>query len=128
MSIRKGYIYALLLAIGFLLWTYVIDVWQKEPQEEAATTVAVSETASPWTSTEVVYECGMKAQELNLTVESMYTAKAELQGSLVLTGSRENLQEFYTWLENEGRMHQIKSFQLSSEDEQASQLSISYYL
>ena len=127
MSIRKGYIYALLLALGLLLWTEVIAAWQQEPKEDPATVVETDELL-PWTSTELVYACSIKAQELDLSLESMYTAAAELQGSLILRGSRENLQAFYIWLEKEGRVHQIKSFQLSTEDESISQLSISYYL
>ena len=94
MSIRKGYIYALLLAIGLFLWTNVAEQWQKAPAEEATEPVVVSENETPWTSTEALYACSMKAQELGLVVESMHTAADVLQGSLVLSGSRENLQNF----------------------------------
>ena len=31
MSIRKGYLYALLLAIGLLLWTEAVGHWQERP-------------------------------------------------------------------------------------------------
>ena len=43
MSIRKGYIYALLLALGLFLWTNVAEQWQKAPAEEATEPVVVSE-------------------------------------------------------------------------------------
>ena len=78
MSIRKGYIYALLLALGLFLWTNVAEQWQKAPAEEAPEPVVVSESEAPWTSTEALYECSMKAQELGLTVESMHTAADSL--------------------------------------------------
>lgn len=128
MSIRKGYIYALLLAIGLFLWTNVAEQWQKAPAEEAPEPVVVSENETPWTSTEALYACSMKAQELGLVVESMHTAADVLQGSLVLSGSRENLQNFYTWLEREGRFRAIGSFQFRTEDEAASRLSLSFQL
>ena len=115
MSIRKGYIYALLLALGLFLWTNVAEQWQKAPAEEATEPVVVSENETPWTSTEALYECSMKAQELGLTMESMHTAADSLQGNLVLAGTRENLQAFYTWLEREGRFRAIGSFQLRTE-------------
>lgn len=128
MSIRKGYIYALLLAIGLFLWTNVAEQWQKAPAEEAPEPVVVSENEKPWTSTEALYECSMKAQELGLTVESMHTASDTLQGSLVLRGEREKLQAFYIWLEDAGRFRAIQSFQFRTEDETSSSLSLSYQL
>lgn len=128
MSIRKGYIYALLLALGLFLWTNVAEQWQKAPAEEAPEPIVVSENETPWNSTEALYECSMKAQELGLTVESMHTAADSLQGSLVLSGSRENLQNFYTWLEEEGCLRSIQSFQFRTEDEAASRLSLSFQL
>lgn len=128
MSIRKGYIYALLLALGLFLWTNVAEQWQKAPAEEATEPVVVSENETPWTSTEALYECSMKAQELGLTMESMHTAADSLQGSLVLAGTRENLQAFYTWLEREGRFRAIGSFQFRTEAAAASTLSLSFLL
>lgn len=128
MSIRKGYIYALLLAIGLFLWTNVAEQWQKAPAEEATEPIVVGESEVPWTSTEALYECSMKAQELGLTVESMHTAADSLQGSLVLAGTRENLQAFYTWLEEAGRFRGIRSFQLRTEEEAASTLSLGFLL
>lgn len=128
MSIRKGYIYALLLAIGLFLWTNVAEQWQKAPAEEAPEPVVVSENEMPWTSTEALYECSMKAQELGLTVESMHTAADSLQGNLVLAGTRENLQAFYTWLEREGRFRAIGSFQLRTEAAAAGTLGLSFLL
>lgn len=127
MSVRKGYLYALILAVGLLLWTEAIDRWQHPAVEETPVPVQ-NETVQPWTSTEAVYECSLKAQELGLTVEGMHTAGDELQGSLTLTGSRESLQNFYNWLEVSGRFRSILSFQLRSEDESASQLSVHYQL
>lgn len=128
MSIRKGYIYALLLAIGLLLWTEAIGHWQ----DKATVPTMVSEDAAvvemPWTSSEALYACSMKAQELGLTLESMHTAEDVLQGSLVLSGPRDTLQMFYTWLETEGRFREILSFQLQTEDEAASRLSVSVQL
>lgn len=128
MSIRKGYIYALLLALGLFLWTNVAEQWQKAPAEEAPEPIVVSENETPWTSTEALYACSMKAQELGLVVESMHTAADVLQGSLALSGSRENLQAFYTWLEREGRFCAIGSFQLRTEEAAASTLSLSFLL
>ena len=124
MSIRKGYIYALLLALGLFLWTNVAEQWQKAPAEEAPEPVVVSENETPWTSTEALYE----AQELGLTVESMHTAAESLQGSLALAGTRENLQAFYTWLEREGRFRAIGSFQFRTEEAAASTLGLSFLL
>lgn len=128
MSIRKGYIYALLLALGLFLWTNVAEQWQKAPAEEAPAPIVVGESEVPWTSTEALYECSMKAQELGLTVESMHTAAESLQGSLVLAGTRENLQAFYTWLEEAGRFRGIRSFQFRTEEEAASTLNLSFLL
>lgn len=128
MSIRKGYIYALLLALGLFLWTNVAEQWQKAPAEEATEPVVVSENVTPWTSTEALYECSMKAQELGLTMESMHTTADSLQGSLVLAGTRENLQAFYTWLEREGRFRAIGSFQFRTEAAAASTLGLSFLL
>lgn len=128
MSIRKGYIYALLLALGLFLWTNVAEQWQKAPAEEATEPVVVSENETPWTSTEALYACSMKAQELGLVVESMHTAADVLQGSLVLSGSRENLQNFYTWLEREGRFCAIGSFQFRTEEAAAGTLGLSVLL
>ena len=67
----------------------------------------------------------MKAQELGLVLDAVHTNEDVRQSSLVLSGSRDALQMFYAWLETEGRYRQILSFQLHSEDEAASQLSIS---
>lgn len=128
MSIRKGYIYALLLALGLFLWTNVAEQWQKAPAEEAPEPIVVGESEVPWTSTEALYECSMKAQELGLTMESMHTAAESLQGSLVLAGTRENLQAFYTWLEDAGRFRGIRSFQFRTEEEAACTLSLSFLL
>ena len=128
MSIRKGYIYALLLALGLFLWTNVAEQWQKAPAEEATEPVVVSVNETPWTSTEALYECSMKAQELGLTMESMHTAADSLQGSLVLAGTRENLQNFYTWLDREGRFLAIGSVQFRTEEAAASTLCISFLL
>lgn len=104
------------------------EQWQKAPAEEATEPVVVSENETPWTSTEALYECSMKAQELGLTMESMHTAADSLQGSLVLAGTRENLQAFYTWLEDAGRFRAIRSFQLRTEEAAASTLSLSFLL
>ena len=107
---------------------FFVEQWQKAPAEEALEPVVVSENETPWTSTEALYECSMKAQELGLTVESMHTADDSLQGSLVLAGTREDLQEFYTWLEDAGRFRAIRSFQLRTEEAAASTLSLSFLL
>lgn len=128
MSIRKGYLYALLLAVGLFLWTEVADQWQAPADDVVSPPLAAEETTTPWTSTEALYACSMKAQELGLVVESMHTAADVLQGSLVLSGSRENLQNFYTWLEEEGCLRSIQSFQFRTEDEAASRLSLSFQL
>lgn len=127
MSIRKGYLYALLLAVGLFLWSEVAGRWQEPPAQEAPIVVE-RETITPWTSSEAFYECSLKAQELALTLDSVYTAGDDRQGSLVFTGTRDDLQAFYTWLEEEGRFRSILSFQLNSEDEAASWLSVSYQL
>ena len=129
MSIRKGYIYALLLAVGLLLWTNVWDAKQ-QPQDasEATTAVEMDDALAPWSSSEVMYECAMKAEELSLTIQSMHLADDVMQGSMELSGSRENLQSFYDWLETEGRLQAILAFQMETKDEQKSQLSISYQL
>lgn len=128
MSIRKGYIYALLLAIGLLLWTEAIAHWQETPTAPATVSGDAAVVEVPWSSSEALYACSMKAQELGLTLESMHTAKDVLQGSLVLSGPRDTLQTFYTWLETEGRFREILSFQLQTEDEAASRLSVSVQL
>lgn len=128
MSIRKGYLYALLLAIGLLMWTTVGERLQ-HPSSEPPPQVTVEEAAvTPWTSSDALYACSMKAQELGLTVESLYTTADVLQGSLALSGSREALQNFYGWLETEGCFREIRSFQLQTDDEAASRLSLSFQL
>lgn len=126
MSVRKGYLYALFVALGIFLWTSVADAWEQAPPPAQQQTVEA--VAAPWTSSEALYACSMKAEELGLTLERMHTAADVLQTSLVLAGSRENLQQFYSWLESEGRFRQIRSFQLESADETASRLSLSVQL
>ena len=129
MSIRKGYIYALLLAVGLLLWTNVWDAKQQpKDASEPTTAVEMDDSLVPWSSAEVMYECAMKAEELSLTIQSMHLADDVMQGSMELSGSRENLQCFYDWLETEGRLQAILAFQMETKDEQKSQLSISYQL
>ena len=131
MSIRKGYIYALLLALGLLLWTQVLDAWQAAPKAPAAETMAADQEGMgqvPWTSAEAVYECSMKAQELGLVLSQMHLASDVRQGSMDVLGPREALQDFYTWLETEGCFREILAFQMETEDDAASRLSISYQL
>ena len=125
MSIRKGYLYALLIAIGLLLWTEAVGHWQERPASTTALSDAADTVEVPWTSSEALYECSMKAQELGLVLDAVHTNEDVRQSSLVLSGSRDALQMCYAWLETEGRYRQILSFQLHSEDEAASQLSIS---
>lgn len=126
MSIRKGYLYALLLALGLLLWTSVFDDWQGTAA--APEPVAEATTVEPWESAEAVYECSMKAQELGLVLAQMHLAADVRQGSMEVLGPREDLQAFYTWLETEGRFRQILAFQMETEEEDESRLSISYQL
>lgn len=128
MMVRKGYIYALLLALGLLFWTEAWEAWQSPsvPTEvQVETTVA---TDPPWESAEAVYECAMKAQELKLQLVSMHIAKDTLQGSLNVAGERESLQDFYKWLETEGRFRHILAVQLKTADDAQSTLSVSYQL
>ena len=126
MSIRKGYLYALLLALGLLLWTSAFDAWQGTAA--APEPVAETPTVEPWESAEAVYECSMKAQELGLVLAQMHLAADVRQGSMEVLGPREDLQAFYTWLETEGRFRQILAFQMETEEEDESRLSISYQL
>lgn len=126
MSIRKGYLYALLLALGLLLWTSAFEAWQGT--EAAPEPVAETTAVEPWESAEAVYECSMKAQELGLVLAQMHLAADVRQGSMEVLGPREDLQAFYTWLETEGRFRQILTFQMETEEEDESRLSISYQL
>ena len=63
-----------------------------------------------------------------MIIQSMHLADDVMQGSIELSGSRENLQSFYEWLETEGRLPSILAFQMETKDEKKSQLSISYQL
>lgn len=128
MMVRKGYLYALLLALGLLFWTEVWDAWHMPPQTEVVQTAAPIGAETPWESADAVYECAMKAQELKLQVVSMHVAKDTLQGSLNVAGAREQLQVFYKWLESEGRFRQILSIQFKTADDAQSTLSVSYQL
>lgn len=92
MSVRKGYLYALMLALGLFLWTNVADAWSEPavPEAKQADTTVVQ----PWTSAEALYESSMKAQELRLKLVAMHTASDTQQGSLELLGAQEDLQTF----------------------------------
>ena len=128
MSVRKGYIYALILALGLLLWS---NVWEMRQQPEPLKDLPVIEMDDqlvPWKSAEAVYECAMKAEELSITIRSMHLASEVMQGSIELSGPREKLQSFYDWLETDGRFRAILAFQMETSDENNSQLSISYQL
>ncbi len=127
MKVRKGYWVSLLLALGLLFWTEAWDAWQT-PLEPATEKIATENDIQPWQSAEAVYECAMKAQELKLELVAMHVAADTLQGSLDVHGPRATLQEFYTWLETEGRFRAVLSFQLTTEDEKNSSLSVSYQL
>ena len=128
MKVRKGYVYALLMALGLLLWSNVWEVYQ-QPQEIMETDIAeMDDTMVPWKSPEVVRECAMKAEEFYLKITSMHVTADTMQGSMDLYGSRENLQNFYSWLEEEGRLRSILAFQMETEDEANSHLSINYQL
>lgn len=128
MTVRKGYIYALILAVGLLFWTEVWDLWQTPmvPKETPVETTVGSDTA--WESAEAVYECAMKAQELKLKLVSMHVAKDSFQGSLKVVGPRKSLQAFYEWLETEGQFRAILSVQLKTDDDSHSTLSVGYQL
>lgn len=128
MTIRKGYIYALLLALGLLFWTEVWDAWQTPPSPKEAQVETISDAETPWESAEAVYACAMKAQELKLQLVSMHIAKDTLQGSLNVVGARESLQDYYNWLETEGHFRGILSVQFKTEEEAQSTLSVSYQL
>lgn len=126
MSLRPVYIYALLLAMGLFLWTEVLD-----DRSEAPPPTEVVQSAAPvevWTSSEAMYECAMKAQEMRLSVEIMTTQAETMQGSLDLVGARENLKNYYVWLEDEGHFRSIDAFSFNTEDEKTSRLSVSYSL
>ena len=127
MSIRKGYIYALIVALGLLLWTSVWEAKQ-QPLDADSATVEMDNAPAPWSSAEIVYECAMKAEELGLRIQSMHVASDVMQGSMELAGTREGLQRFYDWLETEGHLRAILAFQMETKDEEKSQLSISYQL
>ena len=128
MTLRKGYLYALILALGLLGWTEVWDAWHMPPKEETVQMEAPLSGETPWESADAVYECAMKAQELKVQVVSMHVAKDTLQGSLNFAGAREQLQTFYKWLESEGRFRQILSIQFKTADDAQSTLSVSYQL
>lgn len=126
MSVRKGYLYALMLALGLFLWTNVADAWSEPavPVAKQADTTVVQ----PWTSAEALYESSMKAQELRLKLVAMHTASDTQQGSLELLGAQEDLQTFYTWLENEGRFQRILSLRMETVDTAVHRLSVHFQL
>ncbi len=126
MSVRKGYLYALMLALGLFLWTNVADAWS----EPAVPAVKQEDTTvvQPWTSAEALYESSMKAQELRLKLVAMHTASDTQQGSLELLGAQEDLQTFYTWLENEGRFQRILSLRMETVDTAVHRLSVHFQL
>ncbi|MEE0435075.1 MAG: hypothetical protein UDB11_06695 [Peptococcaceae bacterium] len=126
MSVRKGYLYALMLALGLFLWTNVADAWSEPavPEAKQADTTVVQ----PWTSAEALYESSMKAQELRLKLVAMHTASDTQQGSLELLGAQEDLQTFYTWLENEGRFQRILSLRMETVDTAVHRLSVHFQL
>lgn len=126
MSVRKGYLYALMLALGLFLWTNVADAWS-EPAVPAAKQ-ADTTVVQPWTSAEALYESSMKAQELRLKLVAMHTASDTQQGSLELLGAQEDLQTFYTWLENEGRFQRILSLRMETVDTAVHRLSVHFQL
>lgn len=130
MQIRKGYIVALILAVGLLLWSEVLAPPRERTSETAtpATVQRASQIEEPWQSAEAVYECAMKAEELSLTLKSMDLSEDVMEGRLVLAGKRAALQEFYSWLESEGRFRAIDAMTMETEDENASRLNVSYRL
>lgn len=128
MSVRKGYIYALLLSLGLLFWTEAWEAWQETPPPVEQTTAKEVAAVTPWHSAEAVYECAIQAQALQLDIVSIHVAADTLQGSIDIQGERKKLQEFYTWLESEGRFRAILSVQLKTEDDAHSRLNVSYQL
>ncbi|MDO4281089.1 MAG: hypothetical protein Q4C56_05610 [Peptococcaceae bacterium] len=129
MQIRKGYLVVLVLAVGLLLWSEVLS--PREPTSEDSAPAAVEKIApeeAPWQSAEAVYECAMKAEELSLSLTSMDLAADVMEGRLVVSGKREALQKFYSWLESDGRFRAIDGVSMETEDEDESRLHVSYRL
>lgn len=125
MTLRPVFIYALILALGLVLWTGVYDQAQQSP--EPAREVQEN-TVTPWTGAEAVHECALKASELHLSVADMRVSSDTRQGSLSLTGTSQDLRNFYSWLENEGRFRSILSFDWDMADPNASRMQIVYQL
>lgn len=127
MQLRKGYLYALLLAVGLLLWSEVLDPQTREPASEPQSVVQAP-VQDVWQSSDALYECAIKAQEYGVTLEEMYTAPESMQGSLALVGEPAALKDYYSWLEDSGRFRAILSFELTTEDEKQSRLNVSFAL
>ena len=126
MTLRPGFIYALLLALGLVLWTGVYDQVHQAPSSDVQ---QIQQAQTPvWTDAEAVHECALKARELHLTLADMRTAADSRQGSLALTGRSQDLRAFYAWLENQGRFRSILSFDWDMADPQASRMQIVYQL
>lgn len=130
MKVRKGFIYALLLAIGLLLWTQVADTWSMRTQPNARIEeIAESEkTQQAWSHTEAVHACAMKARELHLDIQTMRYQIDNRQGNIDVVGNRDILKKFYQWIENEGQLQEITSVQFDTADEQNSRMSVQYRL
>ena len=126
MTVRPIFLYALLLALGLVLWTNTAEAVRTP--EPAAILPETTTAVRPWSSTEAVHECALKARELGLTVSDMRMAAGSRQGNLVLSGPRSDLRRFYSWLESDGRCRSILSFSMDMEDEADSRLSIVYQL
>jgi hypothetical protein len=126
MTLRPGFIYALILALGLVLWTGVYDQVHQAPA--LAPSASQEADVTPWTDAQAVHECALKARELHLAVADMRTAADSRQGSLALTGRSQDLRTFYAWLENEGRFRSILSFDWDMADPQASRMQIVYQL
>lgn len=128
MSIHKGYLYALMLALGLFLWMNVLDTWQQAPDSRQVSPETAETIVQPWTSAEALYESGIKAQELGLKFVAMHTASDTQQGSMELLGAQDALQTFYTWLETEGRFQHILSLRMETVDSATHRLSVHFQL
>lgn len=131
MKVRKGFIYALLLAVGLLLWTEVADAWQEMkdvPQPTAMTQSSTKEVVTPWTNTEAIHTCGIKAKEFLVEIQTVQYSIENQQGHMDVVGKKEALKKFYRWLENEGKLQDIVSVSFETMDEQQAKLSVQYHL
>lgn len=131
MKVRPGFLYALLLSLGLLLWVAVFQqinhpqLYQPGFIQE---NVSQEEGVRLWNSTEALDACALECKAHQIRMEHFSIDPGSMQGVMVIKGDKKPLKDFYGWLETDGRFQEILSFDMDTAQQQNSTLQVHFQL